>query len=148
MDKSIKNNWNKKGAVNSYRFIAMYIIIGIVITGLSLMYQQTETEKAGWELKSLDKLGELSTNINTIDNNIVKANQFTLTSGYGNEGEYGKNIFSALNKGFIPQGLIPKNYQASALEYTVNNIIIFFRWIILLFAGFELFQILFKGKTS
>lgn len=139
-------------AVNSYRFIAMYLIIGFVVGTLTLFAQTTTATTQYYDLDSNQRVEEIAgvtEDIYTDSENLVQANQFVLSSNYGDERALGRNWYEIFKNGFLPTGLIPESQKdsASELEQSLNQLIKYFRWMILLFAGYELFQMIMRKTT-
>ena len=141
-----------KMAVNSYRFIAMYLIIGMVIGILTAFAQSQVTTDQVYDLGLEDRIGEVATtteNIYEDSETLVQANQFVFSTTYGDERALGRNWVEVFKNGFLPTGLIPEDQKddASELERSINQLVIWFRWIILLFAGYEIFQMIIRKVT-
>lgn len=142
---------NKKGAVNSYRFISIFILTGIIFSMIGFMNADINNADQGYNLKESQRVQEIADaqeDIAIQSDSIVQANQYSLTTGYGDQRGLGKNVWAILRNGFIPSGFIPEGQQATGVEQIINMIIIWLRWIITIFASYELFQILVKPKTT
>lgn len=139
-------------AVNSYRFIAMYLIIGMIVASLTLFAQDNTTTTNAYDTQLHSRIAGIEQTTEDIyddSETLVKANQFVLTSTYGDESSLGRNWWEVFKNGFLPTGLIAEDYegQASELERSLNVLIIWFRWMILLFAGYEVFQMIIRKVT-
>lgn len=143
---------NKKGAVSTYRFLAMYIFIGLIVGTITLIYQDTNNTSKGYNLEGeqarVNEIGNQKDTLIEQSDQLVKANQLSFTSGWGNENGFGRNWVEVIYKGFLPSGLIPSNYTPTPIEQEINWVIIIFRSIILIFAGFEIYQAIINKKTT
>lgn len=142
---------NKKGAVNTYRFIAMYILIGMLVSMMTVFSQDVYEPQIGYELNTQSHLNEVTEKTNEIysdSETLVQSNQFALTSSFGDEKALGRNWYTIFKSFFLPTGFLSDGYKPSEMEYTINWIVIIFRIIITLFAGYEVFQITIKTKQT
>lgn len=147
------NKKNKKGAVNSYRFIAIYLMIGMLVGTLTLFNQDTTTTNIAYNLStgnSITEIIETDAEIWDGSEELVKANEFLLANTYGDERALGRNWVEVFKRGLLPTGLMSHEEmeKANEGEKILNQLIIWIRWIILLFSGYELFQILIKPKVT
>lgn len=137
-------------AVNSYRFIAMYLIIGMLVGTMTAFVNHPNDVQKGYDLNTEQRMTEAATDTEEVFTNsedLVQANAFQISNSYLDEKSGGK-FLAVLRGGFLPTGLIPEGFEVTELEQGINKIVIWFRWIIMLFAGFEIFQILVKPKTT
>lgn len=139
-------------AVNSYRFIAMYLLIGLLVGTITAFNVSTTDTQTGYDLAENTRIEELVNNTWAIyddSETLVQANQFVLSSSYGDERALGGSWRHIFSSAFLPTGLIPEEQlnNATELEQGINKIVIWFRWIILLFAGYELFQMILRKTT-
>jgi len=140
---------NKKGAVNSYRFIAMYIFIGLIM-GMVTLIQQNSDARVGYELDSAKRFQEIANRGEDIaenGNELVQANQFTINKAGVDEASLGRNWIEIISKAIIPSGFIPIGLEVSETENNINNIVVWLRIIIGIFATFEIYQVV-RGKTT
>lgn len=143
---------NKKASVNSYRFIAMYLLIGMVVSFITAFAQDTTNTTQAYNLDLEGRTSEIALRGQEIyddSETLVQSNQFDLTSNFGDERGLGRNWAEVFKTGFLPTGLIAEEQlgKATDLEKGINTMLIWFRWIILLFAGYELFQMLIRKVT-
>ena len=142
---------NKKGAVNTYRFIAIYFLLGLLMASLATFNINNQEVNTFYDLNTENRVAEIvvkGENILNSSETLVQSNQYTLTSSFLDERSSGRNVVQILTQGFLPTGLLPDSQNASELERGLNWIFIVFRWIIMLFAGYEIFQIIIKTKTT
>lgn len=134
-------------AVSSYKFIGMYVLIGFLVGILSGFSNSTVPDDS----TNYNFYQEvIYTNEQIIKNSdtLVKSDNYIINKAYGDEVAQQKNIGRILLNSALPTKLIPANYDASDFERTLDKMFQWFRGILLLFAGFELFQIIFNKKTD
>lgn len=141
-------------SVSTYRFLAMYILIGLVITMITAASANTADVRNAYDLNTEGRISEISTTQEGIwqdSETLVRSNQFAISNQFGDERSLGQSFGSILiSKGLIPSGFISDSElpYATETELTANKIVVWIRLIILIFASYELFQIVFKPKTT
>lgn len=141
---------DKQGAVNSYRFLAIYIIAGFLFGMLSSFAQDTTDVQKAYDLDvgaTAREISERGEDILDDSPDLVQANQFTLQTAFGDEKAEGMNFWQILKNGFLPYGFIPEGYDATELEVTLNHVAIWLKTIFGIFALFEIYQIVRRKVT-
>lgn len=141
---------DKKGAVNSYRFLAIYIIAGFLFGMLTAFAQDTSDVQRAYDLDTEARAREIAdTGEDILDDSsaLVQANQFTLQTTYGDEKAEGLNFWQILKNGFLPYGFIPEGYDATELEITLNWVAKVLKVMFGIFALFEIYQVLRRKVT-
>jgi len=135
-------------AVSSYKFLAMYIMISILVGILAGVENQAIAKAEETDYDFYNEI--IYTNEKVLKNSdtLVKSDNYIVNKVYGDEVAQQKNFARIFLNVALPSKLIPKDYTASDFERSLDSMFMWFRWILLIFAGFELYQIIINKKTD
>ena len=97
----------------------MYAVIGMLIGMMTAFSQDTTSTTQGYNLQSESVIREaviVDEGINTASDTLIKSNQVSLSSAFGDEKSKGRNWASILTAGFLPTGFIPESQMSSTNE--------------------------------